>query len=137
LEAVTTFVDRDQSGKAPMGKVVGVYKSNPSLNGNAPHDIGLKFRPTERGTFVCYAPLTTVFLCYPPPTPTYTMMPWIEVRTPYQPGERVFYAPTGECYLCLATNSGHAPTDKSFWAKIPVPNFFASYLKAGVAADCL
>jgi hypothetical protein len=137
LQPVTTTIARDQPGKPPIGKVLGVYSANPSLNGSAPRDICLKFAPSALGIFVSYAPLTTIFVCYIPPPPTYTMVPWIEVRPAYNPGDRVFYYPTGECYLCLASNNGHVPTDTLFWAQIPVPDIFASYLKAGAASDCL
>lgn len=147
LDPVPTFIDRDQPGKLPIGQVLGIYKSDPSLNGNAPNDICLKFRPSERGTYICYAPLPTVFICYIVPPPTYTMVPWILGKF-YVPGSRVFWPGLGhpypldypgfaEVYRCLAVTNAQPPTDPLFWAREPVPDFFASYLKAGAASDCL
>jgi hypothetical protein len=140
FQDVTTFVDRDQLGKLPLGQVVGVYKSDPSINGAAPHDICLKFRPSEAGTYLSYAPLPTVFICYIVQPPTYSFVPWIQFGKQYLPGHRVFYHPTGQCYICVkASGPGTAqpPTNTEFWAVEPVPDVFASYIKAGAACDCL
>jgi hypothetical protein len=136
LDPVTMFVAIDQPGKLPLGKVIGVYKSDPSLNGSAPHDICLKFRPSQKGVFICYGPLTTVFVCYVPPPPEYSMIPWIGGKA-YVPGDRVFWFETGECYRCIQATSNFQPSAVGFWSLEPVPDIFASYLKAGVTADCM
>jgi hypothetical protein len=147
LDPVTPFVARDQLGRNPIGKVLGVYKSDPSLNGCAPHDICLKFRPTEKGTHVCYGPSTTVWVCFSMPPPVYTMVPWILGKA-YAPGIRVYwpglgypypvdYPGFGDVYRCFAFTSAQPPYDTEFWAREPVPDFFSTYLEAGAAADCL
>lgn len=147
LEAPSTYVARDQLGQPPVGKVIGVYKSDPSLNGSAPHDICLKFRPTEAGIYLCYAPLPSVFICHTIPAPTYTLMPWIvgKVYIPgiyvYWPGLEPPYPPDapgfGECFVNLLATSQFNPTAPNYWRKQPVPDFMAAYLEAGAAADCL
>jgi hypothetical protein len=63
------------------------------------------------------------------------MTPWIQYGKTYNPDDLVFYYVTGDCYRCIATNSGHVPTDTDFWVLVPVPAMFATYLKEGAYAD--
>jgi hypothetical protein len=134
LDPVSTFVARDQRYKRPLGQTLGVYATNPSLNGCCSH--GLDFYPSEQGTRICNGPLTTVFIQHQFAEPQYTIKPYVQGKA-YVKGDLVFYEATGECYRSFADNNDHIPTDTAFWSLIPVPAMFSTYLKEGAYADCL
>jgi hypothetical protein len=133
-----------------MGTVLGVYGTNPALNGCCSENC-LWFRPSEKGVTICNGPPTTVFIQFVLVEPTYTFVPYIDGKA-YVRGDRVFFPNNrggpatnghpqvngdGNCYTCIADNTFHIPTDTDFWVQEVVPAAFAPYLKAGAYADCL
>ena len=138
LQPVTMFVERDQPNMPPMGPVLGVYNSNPSVcnNGVYPPQIGLSFWPSERGITIRDGPVTTVFIQYWLPYPTYTFVPFILGKT-YNPGDVVFNTADGNCYQCLMSTNVQAPPATGVWNLQVVPAIFDVYLDAGSFADSL
>jgi hypothetical protein len=134
LDPITTFVARDQRNKRSMGPVIGVYSSNPGVNGCCSESC-LSFRPSEKGITVCYGG-PTVFVQYWLEPSEFTMVPYISGK-PYVRGNRVFYTVDGNCYRCLADTDNDPPTDTDFWVVEPMPAIFAAYVKWGAYADCL
>jgi hypothetical protein len=135
LSPVDTYVAYDPVCKTEMGQVLGVYATNPRLNGCA-YQNGLNFRPSEKGIDVCCAPGPTVFIHYMLPEPKFTLVPWIGGKH-YKPGDRVYQPTVGDCYRCrLATQSG-GPPDPNYWFLESFPALLEDYVVPGAYADCL
>jgi hypothetical protein len=136
LSPVDTYVAYDQVCKKPMGQVLGVYATNPSLNGCCAGQNILNFRPSENGINVCCAPGPTVFVHYMLLEPKFTLVPWIGGKH-YVPGDRVYHPATGECYKCRANTQSGGPPDPNFWFLESFPAVFEDYVVPGAYADCL
>jgi len=138
LSPVDPYISYDQTCRHPMGQVLGVYATNPRLNGNGccnPYDIGLSFRPSEKGIDVCPAPGPTVFVHYMLTEPKFTFVPWTEGKY-YNLGDRVFYV--DNCYRVIRANTGYnPPPDPDFWTIEPFPEMLEDYVVPGAYADGL
>jgi hypothetical protein len=136
LSPVQTYISYEQTCRRTMGPVLGVYGSNPQLNGCDPYSLGLNFRPHEKGIYLCCSAGPTVFVHYMLPPPKFTMVPYIEGKS-YQPRSRVFYTSTGECYRAIAPTTGQLPTDTTYWALEALPAMLEDFVVPAAYADCL
>lgn len=134
LSPVDTFIELDQGGQHAIGQMLGVYSSNPRLNGCGRR--GLNFIPSEMGIDVCAPCGPTVFIHYLLPEPVYSKRPYVPLKT-YGAGERVFQPADGNVYRARGTTTNNAPPNATYWILEPVLEVLANYLEAGAYADSL
>jgi hypothetical protein len=135
LAPLDPFVSFDQICRRSIGRVIGIYKSNPRLDGFK-HS-GISFRVTENGIDLFQVSGPTIFVKYLPAPSKFTIIPWISTKI-YNMGDIVFYFPTGECYLSIINNNtNHIPTDGTSWNWMPMPEVLAPYVEAGAYSDCM
>ena len=132
-EPIDSYVAYEQVCRKSIGRVMGVYRGNPRLNGCG--GSGLMFKPSQFGIDVRGCGNETVFLTYMMPLPVYTIVPRVVGKT-YVFGDVVFYPTTGECYRALDTTT-NVPTNTTDWAIIPFLEKWATFVVQGAFADCL
>jgi len=133
---IDTFIDYDQRCRRALGRVIGVYSSNPRANGCCSSARGLSFHPSEKGIDVCCAGgLTTVFVKHMMPMPTYTIVPYV-VGKSYVRADIVFDRTTNECFQTVDTTTD-SPTVGSTWRWIPFLDKWATFVVQGAFSDCL
>ena len=125
------YVSFDQVCLRSIGRVIGIYKSNPRLDGFK-HS-GITFRVTENGIDLFHVSNPTIFVKYLPAPSRFTMIPYVAGRT-YSQGDLVFWG--NETYASTVNNPLVAPPDPS-WRIMPMPEVLAPYVEAGAYADCM
>jgi hypothetical protein len=128
-------VSFDQVCQKSIGRVIGIYKSNPRLDGFK-HS-GITFRVTEMGIDLFRISGPTIFVKYLPAPSRFTMIPWNDKANGYNVGDLVFYAPTGETHVSIVPNNTATPTDGNSWRIMPMPEVLAPYVEAGAYSDCM
>jgi len=127
------YVSMDQICQRSIGRVIGIYKSNPRLDGFK-HS-GITFRITENGIDLFQISGPTIFVKYLPAPSKFTKIPW--VSRSYAIGELVFFDSTGETYLSIVANNTQTPTTVAAWRLMPMPEVLAPYVEAGAYADSM
>lgn len=135
MSIVDTYISKTQTCRRTMGMVLGVYASNPRLNGSTREGL-LSYRTSEKGIDVFDIGGPTVFVHYQLPVSVFTILPWMNGKS-YVEGNSVFFPQTGQCYLNIQATNNQPPTNPAFWTLIPFPDIFANYCKTGAYADCL
>jgi hypothetical protein len=135
LEDYGSLILFDQICRRPMGMVLGVYQSDPRLNGQG-CKCGMYYRPEGNGVAVLGGHGPSVFVKYQLPVPSFTLTPYAPGRA-YAPPMTVYDGITGECYLSILASQNVAPPDPAGWLKLDFPDTFEDYVVAGVYADCL
>src|ERR1019366_3150528 len=126
-----TYIDLDQPCRRAIGRVMGVYHGNPSLNGSAP---GVPYKPTEKGIFVRTGG-PTVFMRYQILRSKFTSEAY-DATLAYDSGDIVFFNDDGNCYRALiSVPAGSTPTSSAYWALVPLPTTIAQYVALMTAAS--
>lgn len=136
-EAATNFeryVAYAQTGETVIWRVKYAARSNWRTNR---YPMRLNFTTNEHGVCFAYNAPNQVWIEFQQPPPQFTSDEFDDTAT-YAVGDRVYYATTGEAYLCIAaTTAGDLPTDTTKWTKIDMPEVFAQALARLAAADAL
>lgn len=125
----------EQSSETPIAEVFGVYTDNPFTASNwSP----VSYTLTVDGIQLVgpNAPTGAVYVHYRSRVPLYTGAAYSGV-TAYAVGDQVYYATTGDFYICIASTTGNAPTDATKWTRLTVPYDLFEYVCAASAADLL
>ena len=135
LAPLDPYVSFDQMCARSIGRVIGIYKSNPRLDGFK-HS-GISFRVTENGIDLFQISGPTIFVKYLPAPSRFTMIPWISTKT-YNVGDIVFYFVTGETYVSIINNNlNQVPTTGGAWNWLPMPEILSPYVEAAAYSDAL
>src|SRR5215472_7190220 len=138
LAPLDAYVSMDQICKRSIGRVIGIYKSNPRLDGFK-HS-GITFRITENGIDLFQVSNPTIFVKYLPAPSKFTNVGWVAGKNAgngYNDGDLVFYDKTGECYLSIINANLKPPNDATGWRVMPLPEVLAPYVEAGAFADSM
>jgi len=129
------YVAYDQTGETEIEAVESVSAKNPRVYPDYPGKYAFSF--SNNGVQVSTLAGNKVWIVFRPPAPSFTAATW-SATTSYSTGARVYLAATGECYLCLADHLNQNPaTATTYWQKIDMPAFLASYAIRGAYADAL
>ena len=128
------YVSFDQICKLSIGRVIGIYKTNPRLDGFK-HS-GISFRPTENGIDLFQVSTPTIFVKHLPAPSKFTHVPFVAGKV-YNSGDIVFYDVTGECYLSFVDGHTTSPPNPGFWRVMYMPEVLSHAVEAGAYADCL
>jgi hypothetical protein len=128
------YVSFDTICKKSIGRVIGIYKTNPRLDGFK-HS-GITFRVTEMGIDLFQVSTPTIFVKYLPAPSKFTMVPYVAGKT-YNVGDLVFWFSTGETYLSISGGNTQIPSNTAYWRVMPMPEVLAPYVEAGAYADCM
>lgn len=118
-----------------LGKVFGVYKDDPRYK---PRAIRLAFTATPDGLVVPeVANGGTVWIHYRYSTPRLTGEAW-DVARAYVAGDLVYDDASGDCYLCLAANTGAPPlANPDKWRVQSIPDILGDYVRDATQANLL
>lgn len=125
----------EQTGKDALGEVQGVYPTEKMayLEQNklsvAIRDTGIELRFTDGDG-------STSWVKYRLRPPRFTATAYAGA-TAYAVGDVVYYATTGECYLCIKTSTGNAPTNTTYWTKQDLPRLLENVAVRGAFSELL
>jgi hypothetical protein len=134
LQPLDPFVSMDQVCQRSIGRVIGIYKTNPRLD--AFKHSGISFRITENGIDLFQISGPTIFVKYLPAPSKFTTLTWIANKI-YNQGDLVFWSPSGECYASIINNNSGSTLNLLNWRLMPMPEVLAGYVEAGAYADCM
>jgi hypothetical protein len=130
------YIGYDQGCRRAIGKILGVYPSNPRLNGAGRTRI--PFRPSEKGIDVQTA-LNTVFVRFQIRPSKFTSKIYV-AGGQYKKGAVVYFDSKqnpdfdGQCYRATADNNNIDPTNTGYWQLVPMPYILTQYVVYRVAA---
>lgn len=129
LTQVEPYIAYDQDRRRSIGMVIGIYASDPRVNGCAR---GLYYSPGEKGISVRGSG-PTVFIYYSMPNPVYSTVSYAAGKI-YSRGDVVIDPTTGECFQALSTTTA-LPADASFWKRVPFLEVWMPFVKNAAASD--
>lgn len=125
------FIPLDQDCNQAIGEILGAYNSNPRISAGVR---ALKYWLSEKGIDLPGAGLTA-FIYYRIRPSQFTTTPYNQALE-YDAGGLVYSIDEGEVYRARTdVPAGYSPRATGYWAKVPMPERFATYLKLAVAAD--
>lgn len=115
------------------GEVIEVFVQNPSKYGNP---ATVTWRATGYGIVITSGAAAddTVYVRVRPVPPRFTIATY-DGATAYSPGDVVYYGTTKDCYLCIASTTGNAPTSLTHWQRQLIPEWMSAAVVHGVLAD--
>jgi len=134
LSPLDPYVSFDQVCQKSIGRVIGIYKSNPRLDGFK-HS-GITFKVTENGIDLFRVSGPTIFVKYLLAPSRFTIVPLVDGKA-YSVGNLVFSDVTGETYVSIVNNNTASLSDGNSWRIMPLPEVLAPYIEAGAYADCM
>ncbi len=131
---VNHYVDFDQAGLTPIGRVYKVYLLNPDTT-RGPLDTF--FRLGALGVHVGFDHGTTVFIKFTKRAPKFTAVVW-DSTVSYAIGDLVYDPVSGNVYSGVtAANIAHAVTLSANWTLVPFPFALADPVVRGAYSDAL
>jgi len=129
---VTGLVDPDEASKTPIGEVQSVTTQDPRTTVNV---FELSFWLDGDGIQLGADAPASVYVSFRARPPRLTMVAYA-VGTTYAAHDLVYYATTGEVYICIKTGTGKTPSSEpTYWTKQDIPWIFKEWLQLAGAAD--
>lgn len=133
------FIPYDQECRRSIGEVIGIYGSDPRVNGRSVP--GLDFRPTPYGIEVCPAGFgPTVFVNYRIRPPRFNYELYVPEHV-YAAGDVIYWDSKstpdldGECYRAIRTADWFQNPTTVYWTKVLFPQVIAEYIINVAAAE--
>lgn len=116
-------------GEHPIGHILQIYDSDPTSR--TTHTTLLEFDQGDTTATITDSAHTAdspVWVRFRLPVPIFTSTAY-DAATTYAPGDLVFYAPTGDCYLCITATTGNLPTSTTHWRRQEIPAYLADHAR--------